>query len=220
MTIFRRINDLLTANLNDLVDRFENPEKMMRQALREVDDAIAEATSATARSIAGQKLMGKEIESQRGQAARWQRKAAAAVAAGDDDQARRALVRRREHERLLSLLAEQLAASEVAGARLRRRIDALKIKRAEAGRMLVALTARQCLAQAYQSLGDCAFGAATSPVLDRFERFRRRIELAEAESEALFELTADDDGDSAIREGDETAEVEAELVQLKHAHRM
>jgi len=216
MTLFRRINDILTANLNDLVDRFEDPEKMLRQAVRELDDALAVSTSAAARSIATQKLLSKEIDSQRDLAALWQRRAAAAVAAGDDDQARRALSRRREHERLAGPLEEQRAAAEKTATRLRRQIDAIKVKRADAGRMLVAQAARQCAVRAYQNLHAFSCGAASNAIFHRFERLRQRVELAEAEAEALLELAAEEENDPLTVCGEEDlAAIEAELSRLK-----
>lgn len=216
MTLFRRVNDILTANLNDLIDRFEDPEKMLRQAMREMDDAIAAATSAAARSIAGQKLLSKEIGCQVAQADGWQHKAMAAVAAGNDDQARRALVRRREHQRLAGVLEEQRTALDQTSARLRRRIEAMKIKRAEAGRMRVTFGARQCAARAFQNLGERSFGDASNAVFYRFEHLRQRVELAEAESEALFELAGVDEIEcSANRDREDTAEIDAELAELR-----
>lgn len=213
MTLFRRINEILTANLHDLVDRIEDPEKMLRQAVRETDDAIALATAAAARAIASERLLAKQIATQRSQASRWQSKAVAEVAAGDDEQARRALVRRREHERLADVLEEQRAAADRATARLRRRIDAMKVKRTEAERMLLALAARLCSAQARRHF-DMNAGCGKATALGyRFERLRQRVERAEAETEALLELT--DDDWSLDRDAEEIAEIDAELLALR-----
>jgi phage shock protein A len=214
MTLFRRINDILTANLHDLADRFENPEPMLRQAVREMDDAIAAATGAAARAIAGQKLLDKEIESQRAASERWQRNAAAAVASGDDDLARRALTRRRECERLADVLEDQRTAGQASVERLRRRIEAMKIKRAEAGRLLIELTARHSVAQAHRRLCSIAARDPSSEVFRRFDRLRQRAELAEAEAEAMCELAEEDDWISN-RDCQETAQIEADLRMLK-----
>jgi phage shock protein A len=211
MTLFRRINDILTANLNDLVDHFEDPEKMLRQAIREMDEAIATTTSAAARSIASQKLIGKEIESRREQSARWTSNAAAAVASGDDDRARRALMRRREQERLIAALEEQSAAATDVSTRLRRRIAATKVKRAEASRMLIEFAARQSLVIANRR--ERIICDAATDVFHRFERLRQRIELAEAETDAALELAGDDWLTEHDR--DETEAVEIELLELK-----
>jgi phage shock protein A len=214
MTLFRRINDIFTANLNDLVDRFEDPEKMLRQAIREMDDAIAATTTAAARCIAGTRLLEKEIASRRAHAVRWQRSAVAAVAAGDDEQARRSLTRRREHERFIAALEEQSAAADEMSTRLRRRIEAMKVKRADAGRMLIELAARQFVVQANRRFGDVALCDASTRVFYRFERLRKRVELAETEAEAALELTGDDDS-LADRDYEETAAIEVELLELK-----
>lgn len=216
MTLFRRINDILTANLNDLVDRFEDPEKMLRQAIREMDETIAATTSATARSIAGQKLTDKEIESRREQAARCARNAAAAVGDGDDDRARRALARRREQDRLIAALEEQSVAAAETSARLRRRIEAMKVKRAQAGRIMIELAARQSVVLANRR--DRVFCNTATNVFHRFDRLRQRIALAEAETDAVLELAAGDDW-LTDRDHDETEAIEVELLELKQGHR-
>lgn len=213
MPLIRRINTILTANLNDLVDRFEDPEKMLRQAIREMDDAIAAATSAAARSIAGQKLLDKEIESRHAQAARWQRNAVSAVGARDDERARRALTRRLEQERLAEILEEQRAAAETMIARLRRRIEAMKRKRADARHVLIELAARHCVAQAQRRLGDTFLCDSSAGVFDRFERLRQRVELAEAEAESLLELSADES--LTDRDDEDSEAIEQELTKLK-----
>ena len=213
MTLFRRISDILTANLNDLVDRFEDPEKMLRQAVREMDDAIDAATMAAARSIAGEKLLEKQIDSGRAQVARWRRAAEAAVAAGDDERARRALTRRRQQGRLIELLEEQLAAAHELSARWRRRIDAMKHKRADAGRRLIDLAASQNVAQLDLRHAH-TFSRATSPVFYRFGRLRERVERALAEAEVLLEI-ADDHDQSGDRDDLESDAIEVELLELK-----
>jgi phage shock protein A len=217
MTLFRRVNDILTANLNDLVDRFEDPEKLLRQALREMDDAIAASTSAAARSIAAKKMLDAEIGTRQAQTARWQRNAAAAVAAGDDGRARRALSRRREQERLVAALEEQSAAAEMTIARLRRRMETMRVKRADAGQMLIELAARQSVVQAHRRLGEGYFCDASNSVVYRFERLRKRVEVAAAEAEALLELAGDDEL-STDHDDEETVAIEMELVELKQGH--
>lgn len=213
MTLFRRINEILSANLNDLVDRFEDPEKMLRQALREMDDAVAAATSAAARAIAGQKLLHQEIDSQRASAERWHDRAVKAVDSGDDAQARRALLCRRQQEHLADVLEKQRDAAQATAARLRRRIEAMKIKRAQASHLLIELAARQCVAQADRRLAALLPRDVAGEVFRRFERWRQRVALGEAEAEALDELV---DYDGFLEDDDEeSAAIELELIELK-----
>jgi phage shock protein A len=214
MTLFRRISDILTANLNDLVDHFENPERMLRQAIREMDDAIDAATMAAARSIASEKLLEKQIDSGRAQVARWRRASEAAVAAGDDERTRRALTRRRQQERLIELLDEQLSAAHELSARWRRRIDAMKHKRADAARMLIDLAASKNIAQLDLRRGAHSFSSAANPVFYRFGRLRERVERVLAEAEAVLEIAGDDDP-FADRDDMESEAIEIELLELK-----
>jgi phage shock protein A len=212
MTLFRRINDILTANLHDLVDRFEDPEKMLRQVVREMDNAVAAATSAAARAIATQKLLLHEIDSQRASAERWRRKAARAADSSDDAEALRALARRRQTERLADSLEKQRDAAQATVSRLRRRIEVMRLKRAEADRLLIELAARQCLAQADRRLAALAPRGVTGDFCYRIDRWRRRVSRAEAEAEALDELV---DGAAAIDDDEEFAAIESELIELK-----
>src|SRR5262245_61032692 len=104
MGIFQRVNDIVSANLNDLVDRFEDPEKMLKQAIREMEVSIDQATGAAAKAIAGEKLLTKDLAEQQEQVGYWQRCAERAVQTGDDTQARQSLKRKAEHAQLVSSL--------------------------------------------------------------------------------------------------------------------
>jgi phage shock protein A len=215
MGIFRRINDIISANLNDLVERFEDPEAMLRQAVREMDDVIATTSAAAARSIAAEKLLTKELDAQRERSAAWQRRAEAAVLAADDVLARQALVRRREHESLMRALEEQRASTQAANARLRRQIAAMYARRAEGGRKLATLAARRTAARARMH-GGC--GTSAVEAFARFDRLSERIELAEAEADALVEL--DHGGDEWLTRLDaeeDSRAIDAELAEMRKA---
>jgi phage shock protein A len=126
-----------------MVDKFEDPEKMLKQALSEMETSIAEATGAAARAIASEKLLAKELTEHERQIAHWQERAEAAVAAGDDGLARKALTRKQEHEKLARALRDELSATESTSRTIRRQVDAMKVKHAEAKRKLAGLAARQ-----------------------------------------------------------------------------
>lgn len=186
---------------------------MLRQALREMDDAVAAATGAAARAIAARKLLLQEIDSQRASADQWQRTAEAAVRSNDDAAARRALLRRRQHERLADVLQTRREAVQATVARSCRRLDALKLKRAEANRLLTELAARQCVVVADRHLASLAVDGAAAGVFARFDRWRQRIALAEAEAEALDELV---EGHDSFAAGDEeSTAIDLELLNLK-----
>ncbi len=142
MGLFGRVGDILSANLNDMVDRFEDPEKMLKQAVREMEAAIVEARRETARAMAAEKLAGKDLADSERQVRDWQRRAEQAVRAGDDALARKALARKQEHDKVSAALRDQATAAAEASGALRRQLEAMQAKLSEATRRLGTLTAR------------------------------------------------------------------------------
>jgi len=216
MGIFRRVSDIISANLNDLIDGLEDPEKTLKQAVREMEAAIRLALDGAAKVIANQKLLARQVDEQQRQVDCWQQQARDAVATGDDEAARRALGRKVEHQKLRAALADQLSAAELAGDRLRRQVDAMRVRLAEARRKLATLTARQHAAVARRKLltdvGSVEFD--DSP-FSKFERMCETVEQTEAETDALAELLG---GDACTLDAVDL-DVEAELQELKNAAR-
>jgi phage shock protein A len=217
MGLFQRFNDIISANLNDMVDRFEDPEKMLKQAVREMETAIIEARRETARAMASEKLAGKELAESERQSHDWVKRAEQAVRAGDDAMARKALGRKQEHDKVSAALRDQAAATTEASQSLRRQLEAMQSKLAEATRRLGTLVARQ-KAAAVRAKIQAGVGEVemNSDAFDKFERLRKKVDRVEAETEALRELET---GESASR-NDEIASagdagVEAELAELK-----
>ncbi|MBI3863236.1 MAG: PspA/IM30 family protein, partial [Planctomycetia bacterium] len=136
MGIFKRVGDIVTANLNDMVERFESPETMLRQAIREMDAAVARQMESAARVIADERLIDNELARHRRESAELYDRAREAVSRHDDEAARRPLARRQEHEKLIAALADQQASVRTTGAKLRRQLDAMRVRRAEAERTL------------------------------------------------------------------------------------
>jgi phage shock protein A len=218
MGIFRRVSDIISANLNDLVDKFEEPEKMLKQAIREMEETIEEATAAAAKAIASEKLLAKELAEHDRQTADWLARAEQAVKAGDDELARQALRRKQEHEKLAHALRDQSAAAGETGQTLRSQIEAMKAKHAEARRKLATLTARSKAAHARRRLQTVGAGfKMRSDAFSRFDRMREKVELAEAEADALTELHAGGD-EPVLAQFDRREEdlgVETELAAIK-----
>src|SRR5260370_10245315 len=84
MGLFQRISDIITANLNEMTASFEDPEKMLKQAIREMEQSIGEATQETAKVLANEKRMARELANNQREAGEWQRKAAQAGPPADD----------------------------------------------------------------------------------------------------------------------------------------
>ncbi len=220
MGIFARISDIVTANLNELTEGFEHPEQLLKQAVREMEESIADATQATAKALAHEKVLRNELNANRDYAKRWNERAQQAVTAGDDELARKALKRKLEHDKLVAAIDDQLTAAQSAASALRRQLEAMKAKLAEAKRNLATLSARQRAAdfrKKMETVGDCLAAELDQNAFAKFDRLRSRVEQAEAEAEALAELrggsTAEEIAEDEL--GSHDAEVQAELERLK-----
>ncbi len=218
MRLFQRIGDIIAANLNDLVDRFEDPEVMLKQAIREMDTMIAGATAGAARAIAGERLLAKDLTDHEQKAVRWRDRAGEGVSRGDDDLARQAIARAHEHEAMAHALREQRTSAEQSAQVLRSQVAAMRAKAAEARRKLTSLAARRQVARTSRAQNEIA-GGQSSRIngFARFERMQHQIEQAEAEAVALGELyeSADVSLEAEIESREQARRIEAELAAIK-----
>ncbi|MCI0334053.1 MAG: PspA/IM30 family protein [Planctomycetes bacterium] len=211
MGLIKRMSGLVTANLNDLIDQCENPEKMLKQAVREMETALGQLMDGAARAIAHHKLLTRQLGEQQAAVERRMKLAEAAVARGDEGAARRELRYRAEHQQLVEGLARQVETADALGHRLRNQVTAMRIKLAEARRKLVDITARNRAAVAQRKFVDnLPDEACAGTVWSNFETMCHRVEQSEAEAEALLELL----GEPEVGEAFDT-EIEAQLRALK-----
>jgi phage shock protein A len=222
MNIFKRISDIVSANLNDMVEGYENPEQMLRQAIREMEDAIGRARPDVARAMANEKTVAKELSANQAQVKTWETRAVSAVDAGDDALARKALERKREYEKIVAALHDQHVAAWEASQALRRQLEAMEAKLADAQRRLNTLAARSRAAEirSKMAVADVA-QLDEDDAFAKFERLSKKVETAEAEAEAMAELARSrkrpDDEPAADEAGSSGAslEIHAELEALK-----
>ena len=216
-SIFKRINDVITANINELIDRVEDPERMIKQIIREMEDNIRKAKEGVIEAIASEKQLQKDLENHRRQSAEWLKRAEEALQANKEDLARAALARKKEHDNIIKALEPSWEAANNTSERLKTQLRALEAKLEEARRKRSTLVARQRAAEARQhmdrTLSDVQAG------LDAHANFAR-MEDKVAEMEARAEATAELNSDASRLEKDfldmeVEQEVENELAALK-----
>lgn len=222
MGFFKRISDIVSANLNDMAEQFEDPEKMLRQAIREMEESISEVTQQTAKAMANEKTLQRELDRNQAQADEWQRRAGTAVDAGDDELAKKALTRKNEHAKLVSALEDQLESAREASVALRRQLDGMKAKLSEGQRNLATLAARKRAADFRRKMDSQAAGVNADVDYDafaKFDRLKSKVEQAEAEADALAELRGSDRKAATPVEDlqEDDLDVAAELAELKRA---
>jgi phage shock protein A len=215
--IFKRINDVFAANINDLIDRVEDPERMIKQIIREMEENIRQAKDRVVDAIASEKKLAKEVATHREQAAKWQEKAESALRSGNESLARATLVRKKEHEKVLQSTEPAWKAAASTSEALKNQLRALEAKLDEAKRKRSTLVARQRAAEARQHLEhtSTAFESGLRNY-DNFGRMEERVAEIEARTEAISELNRDaSDLEREILAMEVDTEVEAELDALK-----
>jgi len=185
MGIFSRISDIVNSNLNALCDSAEDPEKMIRLIIQEMEDTLVEVRSTSARVIADQKTASRRRDRIASEVTTWEDKAKLAVSKGRDDLAKAALQERRAVEETLRLVeGELMSASEHIGqlneeiGQLQQKLDDAKAKQKTILlRSKTASSRMQVKKQVHRSELDSAFA--------KFERFERRVDTLEGELQAM-----------------------------------
>jgi phage shock protein A len=195
MGIFARIAQLIKSNLNDLISRSEDPEKMLNQVVLDMSNQLVEAKKQVAASIADEKRLGKQGEQETANAAEWERRAMMALRAGNEPLAKEALNRKREHDELAKTYLEQWQKQKNAVENLKKALRALNDKIEEAKRKKNVLIARKKRAEAQKAIQETMHGLKDQSAFETFERMGAKIDQIEAEAEAQEELSEEYSGD-------------------------
>ena len=214
MGIMDRISRLLRANVNDMLDRAEDPESTLDQILRDMETNIGQARTQVASMIAQQKELQADLNEVQGLSTEWQTKAQRAVEAGKDDLAREALRRKKDNDESAALYQQQLDAQTQTLDRMKSQLTQLESKYQTAMSQRDTLIARQRRAKSQQTVADAVSRFSPSDPSADLERIERKIRGNEARAEATIEMH-DDSLDSQFAELDYDTDVEDELTKLK-----
>ncbi len=214
---FIRISDIISANINDMVDRLEDPERMIKQIIREMEENIRTSKEGVIDAIASEKELARELKHHRQRSEDWKQKASDALKAGNEDLARSALGRKKDHDLIIQDLEKAWEAARNTSQGLKSQLRALENKLAEVRRKRGTLAARQRAAEARQQMGksETCFRRGLQ-YENTFNRMEHRILEIEARTEAISEL--EDDASDLEKEIEQLAvdtEVESELADLK-----
>src|SRR6266436_1331425 len=218
MGIFARLSDIITSNISALLDRAENPEWMIAQIIREMEEGLASAKRHAATAIAAERRIGRELDQNRLQVEHWKSKAKQALAADREDLARRALVRKMEHEDLVRSLENQHEQALQTCQNVRTSLNALEARFAVARRKQRTLLARHRAALARVELHR--FAGAGFPAFSgsqaKFDRLENQIIDFEDELAALGDLHNIQNGlEGDFAELERQNAIEAELQEMK-----
>lgn len=188
MGLFSRLGTLIRSNINELINKSEDPEKMLNQVLVDMKAQLVEAKKQVAVAIADEKRVKKQYEQEASKAAEWERKAMLAVKAGDDGLARAALARKHEHGEVAETLKQQWEAQKQSVEQLKGALRGLDNKIEEAKRKRNILVSRQKRAEAQRTINETLSNINSTSAFDTFERMSDRVTQIEAEAEAVAEI--------------------------------
>jgi phage shock protein A len=205
MGIFTRFRDIVSANINAMLDRAEDPEKLIKLMIREMEDTLVELKSACAGTIADKKKVSRQLEQIQDKEAFWDQKSALAVSKGRDDLARQALLEKRRFSQRGEAVAQELAEFQSIVTQYQDDIQQLENKLKSAREKQRMLVQRHIRAQRKKQAHEEIRRMDSAQVVQKFDEMESNIERMEAEAdlvnygkksdleEAFEELSADDD---------------------------
>ncbi len=215
MGIFSRTRDIIAANVTDMLDRAEDPAKMIRMIILEMEETLVEVRASAARTIADQKEMRRAIAKLEVAQAGWTEKAALALSKDREDLAKAALVEKQKAADMAAQLEGEIAELDEALKAAEDDIAKLQAKLQEARARQNALVKRMEGAQNRIRLREMYAGERTREAFARFELLERRVDLAEGHAESLAMGARPKTLEEEIAELHMSDKVEAALAALK-----
>jgi phage shock protein A len=213
MALMERVSTLVRANLNDLIDKAEEPEKMIKQVILDMQNQLLQVKTQVAIAIADQHLLDKKRKENQDKSAEFVRKAELAVDKKQDDLARAAIERSLSYKALAENFAQQVADQTVQVENLKAALQKLEQKLAEAQAKSDLLIAQHRRARALNKAGDAQIAIGTSSGAAAFDRMKSKVQRNEAMSQAKAELTGDtvEDQLASLEKQDEVERLLADL---------
>ena len=214
MALLERVSTLVRANLNDLIDKAEEPEKMLKQLILDMENQLLQVKTQVAVAMADQHLLEKKQAENETKAAEWMRKAELAVDKKQDDLARAALERHQSYTEMAVSFNEQLSNQLVEVENLKSALAKLQQKLSEAKSRIDLLIAQHRRSRAVTRASDAQLAAGERSTLAAFDRMKQKVLRGEAVSQAKSEMVKDDlDGRLAKLEREDR--IEQMLAELK-----
>ncbi|MGB5628726.1 MAG: phage shock protein PspA [Woeseiaceae bacterium] len=218
MGIFTRFSDIVNSNINAILDKAEDPEKIVRLMIQEMEDTLVEVRSAAARSIADKKDLNRKIESLDRERNDWDEKAELAIRKGREDLAKAALVEKSRVASAVELLKEDYVAVDDGLAKLNEDIARLESKLEDAKTRQKALLARHKTASSRLAARKKIHDYKIDDAMVRFEAYTRRIDDVEGRVEAYdLGLPKDLNHEFASLEAEESVNRELDALKARVA---
>lgn len=220
--IFKRISNVLTANINDIIDRTEDPQRMIRQMIREMEANVAQAREGIIQASVEEKRLQEDLADHKRQSEEWLQRAHEAVRTGRRDLARTAIGRKKDHEHLIQTLQPTWEVAQRTSEHLKAQLAALQAKLREAKQQQTVFAARQRAAETQQNidrtlekLHSLSSSVSTSQVDNTFSQAVEKIKIMEAKARAVAEMNTDAMPEEEFRRIERERAINAELAEIE-----
>lgn len=214
MGMFTRFTDIINANINSMLDKAENPEKMIRLIVQEMEETLVEVRTTAAKNIAEKKSLLRQIRSLESSVSHWQQKAELALSKEREDLAKSALIEKHKNSQRIDELQQQLSQLDEFLAHVQEDGSRLQEKLSEAKRKQEAYILRQQSAEVRLKVREKAAIYNIEEAMNKFERYQQKIDKVEAQIEA-YDMTSNADLNSQFKDLEADDSIEKELEQLK-----
>ena len=185
MGIFSRMTDIINSNINAMLDQAEDPQKMIRLIIQEMEDTLVEVRSSSARVLAERKTAARRLEQVREEAASWEDKAKLAISKGREDLARAALQEKQAIEEEVALVEAELRATDEHITQLNEEVTQLQQKLTDARAKQKAIAMRSKTVESRIKVKRQVQREALDDAFNRFEQFERRMDNLESQLESM-----------------------------------
>ena len=214
MGVFSRLSDIINSNLNAMLDKAEDPEKIVRLIIQEMEDTLVEVRSRAARAIADKKEVERKKAEFDSRSKEWESKAELAIAKGRDDLARGAIAAKRKAEEMAGLFEKEQGAIDKSLEKANDDLEKLQAKLKEAKAKQRSLEYRRGVASDSVKVNRQVYDGRIDEALARYERYERRIDELEAEAET-YTMGKPKSLEQEFKELEQEDDVNAEFEALK-----
>lgn len=214
MGIFSRLGDIIESNINELLDRAENPEKMVGQIVIDMQREFNKVVQNYGRVKASENLVGKKYQDALKVSQSWETKAETALSHGDRELAKMALVRKVRADEDVSAYREMYESMCVQAESVRKQMDELKIKLDEAKNRQAILSARSRMADTKKNIAKMTGGFDGLSAMEKFNRMEEKIIRKEADADAFSEISNSGVLKNSLEQLETDAKAESELARL------
>ena len=214
MSIFNRMADIFKSNVNEALDRMEDPEKMVKQMIIEMEEGLVKATSGLAKAMANEKNLQKQQAVAANQARQWEEKATMALKGGNTDLAKQALSKKVVYDGQVQQYQAMVTQASNTTSQLRMQLDTLKGKLDEARMKQSTLVARSQTAKTQKEFSTILGTNVGQGAFAKFDKMEKKIEGMEAEAQAFAELSGEGPADDPFKTMEKDQQVDTEMAKL------